>query len=91
MALSNAFGEGSIMKRRHQGLKAIRRSKLPKIGSWRFEQGLQLKTSWRLDKDKVIPRLFFCIDVSRMPGLSCNWATLSYIQLLILIFLIKTK
>jgi hypothetical protein len=31
------FGEGSVMKRRYQGLKAIRRSKLPKTESRRFE------------------------------------------------------
>ena len=40
----NVFSEGSIMKRRYQGLKVMRRSKPPKTGSWWFEQRLTPKT-----------------------------------------------
>jgi arginine/ornithine N-succinyltransferase beta subunit len=36
----NVFDDGSIMKIRYQGLKAIRRSKLTKIESRRFERRL---------------------------------------------------
>ena len=41
----NVFGEGSIMKRRYQWLKAIRRSKPPKTRSHKFERRLTPKIS----------------------------------------------
>jgi len=62
---SNVFSEGSILKRRHQGLKTIRRSKLPKTESQRFERDCR-----RLDKDKVISKL------SLYRGESCDGSEL---------------
>ena len=41
----NVTGEGSVMTRIYQGLKAMRSRKLPKTRSWRFKRRLTLKTS----------------------------------------------